>query len=198
MVTYVRSNFYAGEQFRDLDDCRNGRTLVRQTAGMRIHGTTRLRPAEVFATDELPQLKPVPTPRSTFGLDAPKVAPDRHVQVARRFTACRRTRRQAHRRRADAHSVKLYWRGELIKVHPLMAPVAGTPTPLICRRDVDLRHARHHQLAAQGRCHGTTSASTPPQCWSIRCRGPRCARSTGCSAWCAATAAPRSRTLPAA
>jgi hypothetical protein len=24
--------------------------------------------------------------------------------------------------RADAHSVKLYWRGELIKVHPLMAP----------------------------------------------------------------------------
>lgn len=27
---------------------------------MRIHGTTRLRPAEVFATDELPQLKPVP------------------------------------------------------------------------------------------------------------------------------------------
>jgi hypothetical protein len=27
---------------------------------MRVHGTTRLRPAEVFVTDELPKLKPAP------------------------------------------------------------------------------------------------------------------------------------------
>jgi hypothetical protein len=55
MVSYVRSNFYAGEDFRDLDDCRSrAEQWCRDTAGMRIHGTTRLRPAEVFAADELP------------------------------------------------------------------------------------------------------------------------------------------------
>ena len=57
---------------------------MRQTAGMRIHGTTRLRPAEVFAADELPALKPVP--ETVFDVPSwthPKVAPDRHVQIAR-------------------------------------------------------------------------------------------------------------------
>ena len=51
---------------------------------MRVHGTTRLRPAEVFATDELPKLKPVPD--EVFDIPTwthPKVAPDRHVQVAK-------------------------------------------------------------------------------------------------------------------
>ncbi len=87
---------------------------------MRIHGTTRLRPAEVFATDEHPELKPLPD--TIFDIPNwvnPKVAPDRHVQIAealhsipgdlvgQRLTA-----------RVDTATVKLYFRGELIKVHP--------------------------------------------------------------------------------
>src|ERR1700740_2769180 len=41
-VRYVRSNFFAGEHFRDLDDCRGrAQQWCAQTAGMRIHGTTR-------------------------------------------------------------------------------------------------------------------------------------------------------------
>ena len=52
-VQYVRSNFFAGEYFRDIDDCRaRAEYWCSQTAGMRIHGTTRMRPAEVFAADE--------------------------------------------------------------------------------------------------------------------------------------------------
>jgi len=80
-VQYVRSNFFAGEQFRDIDDCRErAEQWCSQTAGMRIHGTTRMRPAEVFAADELPQLKAVP--EAVFDIPTwthPKVAPDRHV-----------------------------------------------------------------------------------------------------------------------
>ena len=198
MVTYVRSNFYAGEQFRDLDDCRNrAERWCAQTAGMRIHGTTRLRPAEVFATDELPQLKPVPD--TVFDVPVwthPKVAPDRHVQVAKAlYSVPGELVGKRIDARADAHSVKLYWRGELIKVHPLMAPGRRHTDPADLPAEVSI-YAMRDSPACSARPPPTapTSASTPPQCWSIRCRGRRCARSTGCSAWCAATAAPRSRT----
>lgn len=77
MVQYVRSNFYAGEQFRDLGDCRErAQFWCSGTAGRRIHGTTRLRPAEVFGAEELPALKPAP--EGVFDIPVwthPKVAP---------------------------------------------------------------------------------------------------------------------------
>jgi transposase len=124
-VPYARSNFFAGEDFRNLGDCRvRAEQWCGQVAGMRVHGTTRLRPAEVFATDELPKLKPVPD--EVFDIPAwtrPKVAPDRHVQVAKALYSV--PGELVGRRldaRVDAHTVKLYWRGELIKVHPVVAP----------------------------------------------------------------------------
>jgi transposase len=124
-VPYVRSNFFAGEDFRDLNDCRaRAERWCGQVAGMRVHGTTRLHPAEVFATDEAPKLKPAPD--DTFDIPTwthPKVAPDRHVQVAKALYSV--PGELVGRRldaRVDARTVKLYWRGELIKVHPVVAP----------------------------------------------------------------------------
>jgi transposase len=124
-VPYARSNFFAGEQFRDINDCRErAERWCGQVAGMRVHGTTRCRPGEVFATDEAPQLRPLP--EEVFDIPTwtrPKVAPDRHVQVAKALYSV--PGELVGRRldaRADAHTVKLYWRGELIKVHPVMAP----------------------------------------------------------------------------
>jgi hypothetical protein len=124
-VPYARSNFFAGEQFRGLDDCRErAARWCREGAGMRVHGTTRLRPAEVFATDEHPKLKPVPD--TAFDIPTwthPKVAPDRHVQLNRAlYSVPGELVGQRLTARVDAHTVKLYWRGELIKVHPVVAP----------------------------------------------------------------------------
>ena len=124
-VSYVRSNFFAGEQFRNLDNCRaQAEHWCGEVAGMRVHGTTRCRPAEVFAADEHPKLKPAPD--GAFDIPTwthPKVAPDRHVQVAKALYSV--PGELVGRRldaRMDARTVKLYWRGELIKVHPVMAP----------------------------------------------------------------------------
>jgi transposase len=159
MVTYVRSNFYAGEQFRDLDDCRNrAEHWCAQTAGMRIHGTTRLRPAEVFATDELPQLKPVPD--TAFDVPVwthPKVAPDRHVQVAKAlYSVPGELVGKRIDARADAHSVKLYWRGELIKVHPLMAPGRRHTDPADLPAEVSIYAMRDiTSLQRKAAAHGT-------------------------------------------
>ena len=123
-VPYVRSNFFAGEQFRDIDDCRErAQRWCREVAGMRVHGTTRLRPSEVFATDEHPKLKPLPD--TAFDIPTwvnPKVAPDRHVQIAKAlYSVPGDLVGQRLTARVDAQTVKLYWRGGLIKVHPVVA-----------------------------------------------------------------------------
>lgn len=124
-VPYVRSSFFAGEQFRDIDDCRaRAAQWCAEVAGLRVHGTTRLRPAEVFAIEEQPQLKPLPDePFDIPTWTHPKVAPDRHVQIARALYSV--PGELVGRRldaRVDARTVKLYWRGELIKVHPVVGP----------------------------------------------------------------------------
>jgi hypothetical protein len=60
-VQYVRSKFVAGEQFRDINDCRErAEHWYGQTAGIRIHGTTRMRPAVVFSAEKHAALAPVP------------------------------------------------------------------------------------------------------------------------------------------
>ena len=96
--------------------------------GRRLRRFLRCRTAaEVFGAEELPALKPVP--EDVFDIPVwahPKVAPDRHVQIAKALDSV--PGNLVGRRidaRADAHSVKLYWRGELIKVHP--GDGAGAP-----------------------------------------------------------------------
>ncbi|WP_210414811.1 IS21 family transposase [Microlunatus elymi] len=124
-VQYARSNFFAGESFNGLDDCRaRAERWCAETAGMRVHGTTRLRPAEVFTADEQPKLlaRPV-TPFDVPSRTRPKVAPDRHVQVAKAlYSVPGDLIGQRITARADAATVKLYWRAELIKVHPRVGP----------------------------------------------------------------------------
>ncbi|MFI5782705.1 IS21 family transposase [Nocardia sp. NPDC051570] len=124
-VPYARANFFAGEHFRDIDDCRaRAQRWCAEVAGMRIHGTTRLRPAEVFALDEAPKLKPLPD--TMFDIPAwthPKVAPDRHVQIAKAlYSIPGDLVGQRLTARVDATTVKLYFRGELIKVHARVEP----------------------------------------------------------------------------
>ena len=80
-VQYVRSSFFAGEDIADLTDCRaRAATWCAEVAGQRIHGTTRVRPGEVFAAEEAPLLLEAPTARFAIPVyTRPKVAPDRHV-----------------------------------------------------------------------------------------------------------------------
>src|SRR5271169_616177 len=166
-VQYVRSNFYAGEQFRDLGDCRErAERWCAQTAGMRIHGTTRMRPAEVFSVEEAPALAPVPE----VVFDIPswahlKVAPDRHVQIAKAlYSVPGELIGKRIDARSDAHAVKLYWRGELIKVHPVMAPGRRHTDPADLPAEVSIYamrdlNALQRKAAAHGAHAGTYAAA---------------------------------------
>jgi transposase len=132
VVHYVQNNFFAGESFFDLVDCRaRAETWCATTAGMRIHGTTQMRPAESFRAEELPLLLPLPGARfDTPVWSDPKLHRDCHVQVAKSlYSASYTLVGQTLRARRDSTTVKLYLRGELVKVHPRVAPGQRSTDP---------------------------------------------------------------------
>lgn len=124
-VPFVRNSFFAGETFVDLADAqRRAEVWCRERAGMRIHGTTQCRPAEMFATEEAERLLPAPT--ETYDLPVyvtAKVHRDHHIEVGRALYSVPGdligTRVEV---RADRKLVKVFAKGRLVKVHPRMAP----------------------------------------------------------------------------
>ena len=120
-VQYVRGSYFAGEEFTDLADAqRRAATWCSTTAGLRTHGTTQCRPAEVFRLEEAPLLGPAPTEAYDLPLYAkPKVHRDHHIEVDKALYSIPGNliglRVNA---RADALVVKVFHRGQLVKVHP--------------------------------------------------------------------------------
>lgn len=124
-VPYVRESFFRGECFVDLADCQSRAVKwCSTTAGLRIHGTTQRRPAEVFAAEEAALL--VAAPSSPYDLPVyprPKVHRDCHIEVARAlYSIPFALVGQRVDVRADSMLVKVFYRGELIKCHPRTAP----------------------------------------------------------------------------
>ena len=61
VVPFVRNSMFAGETFIDLaDGQRHAEAWCRTRAGLRTHGTTQCRPAELFALEERGRLLPAP------------------------------------------------------------------------------------------------------------------------------------------
>src|SRR5262245_996574 len=86
-VKFVQVSFFAGEQFESLAGAQHRAEdwcLIR--AGMRVHGTTRRRPAEVFAQLEAPALLPAPAgPSRVPAWSEAKVQRDFHGRAQNAF-----------------------------------------------------------------------------------------------------------------
>ena len=195
-VQYVRGNFFAGEEFVDLADAQaRAQMWCREIAGLRIHGTTAARPAEVFAECEATALGAVPDPYDVPIFTRVKVHRDFHVEVGKAlYSAPKHYIGQHLDVRAACALVKLFHRGQLVKTHPRQRPGGRVTDPDdlpehkagYALRDLD-------QLVTTAGKHGPQGwGSTPSGCWMTSCPGPGCARSTGCSGWRGATAIPRS------
>jgi len=132
VVPFVRGSFFAGETFIDLADAqRRAETWCRERAGMRVHGTTQCRPIEAFSVEEQPHLLPAPTDVYDVPVYArPKVHRDHHVEVAKALYSVPGNligvRVEA---RADRHLVRLFHRGQLVKVHPRQRPGGRSTDP---------------------------------------------------------------------
>jgi transposase len=127
IVQYVRGNFFAGEEFVADAQPRAERWCA-TTAGLRIHGTIQARPAEVFAEYEAAALLPLPEPYDVPIFATVKVHRDHHVEVGKAlYSAPTAYLGQQVQARADSRLVKLFCRGQLIKVHPRQ-PAGGRVT----------------------------------------------------------------------
>jgi len=124
-VPFVRASLFAGETFIDLADAqRRAEEWCRVRAGMRVHGTIQARPAEVFRVEELPVLRPAPlAPYDVPIYATAKVHRDHHIEVAKALYSIPGnligTRVEV---RADKALVRVFARGQLVKVHPRRAP----------------------------------------------------------------------------
>lgn len=124
-MPYVRRSFFSGESFVDISDVqRRAETWCSETAGLRVHGTTVLRPAEHFRAVEALCLLPAPVLPYDLPIYAkPKVHRDHHIEVAKALysmpTAFIGNVVDA---RADRQLVLVYFQGSLVKTHPRKPP----------------------------------------------------------------------------
>jgi transposase len=131
-VPFVRNSFFAGETFIDLDDAqRRAEGWCRTRAGLRVHGTTQQRPAVVFSEEEQPRLGPAPTQLYDLPLySAPKVHRDHHVEVGKALYSVPGNLIGRHvDARADRSLVRIFYKGQLIKVHPRKPPGKRSTDP---------------------------------------------------------------------
>jgi hypothetical protein len=158
-VPYVRENFFRGETWRDLAHVQERvRVWVRETAGQRVHGTTRQRPLEVFEQTERATLVPLVGER----FDPPRwakctVHPDHHVSFGKAlYSVPTRFLRQRVWVRGDSRLVRIYADQVLIKTHPTQPP-GGRATDHTDYPDVVTAYTRRDPQRAiqQAATHGT-------------------------------------------
>jgi len=131
-VQFVRGSMFAGETFIDLAHAQRHATEWCSTrAGMRVHGTTQARPAEVFAAEEQPLLLPAPTEPYDLPIYArAKVHRDHHIEVAKALYSIPGRLIGSHVDvRADRALVRIFHRGQLVKMHPRQAPGGRSTDP---------------------------------------------------------------------
>jgi transposase len=120
-VPYVRENWFQGETFPTLADARaSAESWCRETAGGRLHGTTKKVPREVYESMEHQAMLPAPTePFDVPHWGKATVHPDHHIQVlAALYSLPTRFIGKEVRVRVDKATVRVYLGAELIKMHP--------------------------------------------------------------------------------
>ena len=120
-VKYVKNSFVPLRTFRSLDDANAQlRQWIMETAGNRIHGTTRQKPLTLFAAAEKPFLKPLPdVPVEPAAWCQVKVHGNCHVQFEKAYYSAPYP--LAHKQlwlRATDNTVKLYSDLKLVATHP--------------------------------------------------------------------------------
>jgi transposase len=122
-MQYIRERFWKGGRFTDLADTRlQARQWCLEVAGQRVHGTTRRLPLVVFRDEEQATLLAfdgIPYDVPAWGQVT--VHPDHHVAFQYALYSLPSASCPPGTKvevRADQKLVRLYRRGELVKVHP--------------------------------------------------------------------------------
>ena len=122
-VAYVKKNFFAGETFISLEDCQERAVdWCSNIAGLRIHGTTRQRPVDLFEDSEKEKLAPYDGKRYDIPYFAhPTVHTDHHISFKKSlYSLPTKYIGKTVDVRGDSALVRIYFKDELIKTHPRM------------------------------------------------------------------------------
>jgi transposase len=124
-VPYIRESFFRGEDWLNRDHVqREALRWCLETAGTRIHGTTRQRPLAVFENVEKTCLLPLECER----FDTPqwgeyKVHPDHHISFDKAlYSVPHAYLGRTATVRGDSGLVRIYVDGTLVKTHPRVPP----------------------------------------------------------------------------
>lgn len=122
-VHYVKERFFKGGQFRDLADLRaQARRWCLETAGQRVHGTTRRLPLVVFQAEEQAHLLPWNgEPYDVPDWEDVRVHPDHHIAYRYAIYSAPDSSCPPGTKlevRGDREMVRLYKKGVLVKFHP--------------------------------------------------------------------------------
>ena len=122
-VQYARERFFKGAEFKDLAHLRSEAVRwCRDVAGMRIHGTTRRQPLQVFLDEERDVLLPWDgEPYELTHWRTAKVHPDHHVACQYALYSVPSTLcppGQQVEVGLGPKLVRIFDRGQLVKVHP--------------------------------------------------------------------------------
>lgn len=123
-VSYAHGDCFAGERLLDVEHARrHAASWCRDIAGQRVHGTTRKKPLEVFLAEDKPLLLPAPDkPYDSPTWVTLKVGRDHAITVAHALYSVPYTLRgRSLRVRYDRKTVRLYNKGDVVKVHPRVA-----------------------------------------------------------------------------
>lgn len=130
MVPYVRDSFWAGREFETLREVnRELQEWCLKVAGLRIHGTTRQRPLEVFRALEQKTLRPLPA-------EAYEIATWEKARLGKDcffyagggwYTAPHRYYGKELMVKLTPHLVQVYLEGELVKTHLRVARGKRSP-----------------------------------------------------------------------
>jgi hypothetical protein len=125
-VPYVRERWFDGETFSpDMGAIRaHAAEWCRELAGLRVHGTTRRVPRDVYESEEKPHMKPAPTaPFDVPRWSTAKIHPDHHAQVARALYSLPTAYiGKTLDVRSDRSTVRFYLGATFVKVHARVAP----------------------------------------------------------------------------
>lgn len=122
-VGYVKSNFFAGENFISKEDCQERAVnWCSNIAALRIHGTTRKRPVDLFSDIEKAALSPYEAKRYDTPYEAnPKVHIDHHISFRKSlYSLPTKYIGKKVYVKGDSALVKIYYKDELIKIHTRM------------------------------------------------------------------------------
>ncbi|BCO09896.1 putative transposase [Desulfolithobacter dissulfuricans] len=120
-VKYIKRSFLPLRRFRSLGDAnRQLREWIMESAGNRVHGTTRQKPLSLFAEAEKHLLKPLPAKVPELAVwSAHKLHGNCHLQFEKCFySAPYRLVRKQLWVKATETTVKIFHDHELVAVHP--------------------------------------------------------------------------------